>query len=124
MDLKDLLSKTVGTKEKPANPWVGVIYTILSILGIALAALPVILARRKAAKVAHERDVLLAEREDAKVKKEEADIIAEKTELEEEVARIEDKLADLTLQIAGLHNKRRDFTKAISEITEWKDLGM
>ena len=63
-----ILKQAVGSREAPASPWTGVLYVFLAILGIALAALPVILARRKAAKLAHKIDLLEEEEKQAKVK--------------------------------------------------------
>tara|TARA_Y100000310_G_scaffold330901_1_gene403456 strand:- start:14 stop:394 length:381 start_codon:yes stop_codon:yes gene_type:complete len=120
--LQALIDKAVGSKEKPASPWTGVLYVFLSILALALMALPVILARRKAAKIAHERDVLLEEKRVAEDRaqdgqwKEQADEYAVRAKLAAAEATVLDEKLD------KLHERREKFAQSLESITSWEDL--
>lgn len=120
--LDKILKAATGTKEQPASPWTGVLYVFLALLVVALAALPAILARRRAAQIAHERDVLLEEQH-------QRDVLAVAAELREE-AQVHMGKADqaglcaqaLEKELEELQEKRQAFEAAMSTITTWEDL--
>jgi hypothetical protein len=120
--LSNLVEKAVGNKEKPSSPWMGVLYVFLAFIVIGLVALPAILARRRAAKIAHERDLLLEERKQARVREKDSALEEEKKAASDAAQDAQIKIIDLENEAETLRDKRDDFIKSLSGITSWEEL--
>lgn len=122
MNLDSLIKKAVGTQEKPASPWTGVLYVFLSVVAIALAALPAILARRKAALMAHELDKLREE----KKKAENLALIGNLEDQSKEhlgnIKKIDENMAKVGKLLDAMDEKRQKFEAGLAEVTSWGDL--
>jgi hypothetical protein len=120
--LSSLVGKAVGSKEQPSSPWMGVLYVFLAFIVIGLVALPAILARRKAAKIAHERDLLLEERNQARVREKDAELEIEKSAASDAAQAAQIKIIDLEKEAETLRDKRDDFVQSLAGITSWENL--
>jgi hypothetical protein len=108
--------------EKKTSGWKVFFLVIGGIILIAAAMIPAILARRKAAKLAHERDVLLEEKKQLQLKaklegegKARKDIRDEISGKRLEATAIQKKIDDLDI-------KRKRFSDSVSAITDWGDI--
>jgi len=117
-----LLQKAVGTREQPASPWTGVLYVFLALLAVALAALPVILARRKAAKMAHKVDMLEEEKKQAELRTTDESFEAQAQHYAQEAERIKKEIAAIDEDITSSNTKKDGFAASLATITSWDDI--
>lgn len=124
MDADKIIATAVGSKYKPTTGKSTIVMVVVMLITIALAAIPAILARRKAARLAHEKDLLLEEQAQARANEKagqlNVDIIAAKRKQAEASAAIE----GLDSELAALQEKRDAFATRIGEITSWDQLSL
>tara|TARA_Y100000310_G_C20013491_1_gene504032 strand:+ start:140 stop:514 length:375 start_codon:yes stop_codon:yes gene_type:complete len=120
--VKNLLGKAVGTKEKPASPWTGALYVFLALIAVALAALPAILARRKAAKLAHQVDTLKEEKNQAELKALDENFESQAKHYVAEAARLGQEISEIDKQLEVHKDARDEFSVSLDAITDWGDL--
>ena len=122
MKLEDLLKGATGTSEKPASPWTGVLYVFLSLLAIALAALPAILARRKAAKLAHQIDKLEEEKNHAEALALDKNLEGQTREHTQKVEDLKVEIKEVDTRLNDLNKTRLSFANKLETITSWEGL--
>jgi hypothetical protein len=124
VDVGKIVKAAAGTKEKPASPWGTLVMVVIVVITVALSAIPAILARRKAARLAHERDLLLEERERSRMNEistlRDSDIAGARQRQAEATVALEEVEAEL----ASAQKTRDSFAASLQEITSWDQLSL
>ena len=115
---KEASSKT----SKKTSGWKVFFYVIGAVILIAVAVIPAILARRRAAKIAHERDTLLEEKKQLELKAKLEQEEKARGDLRVDVAAKRLEAEALQKKIEGLEVKRKKFADSVSAITDWSDI--
>lgn len=117
--LKKILGSLAEKEEgKQPSGWKAFFLIIGAIILVALVAIPIVLARRKAAKVAHERDVLLEEKEHLAATETVEPNNEKREELKADVERIDTEIATLDAKLEELGGARDKFHDDLSALLE------
>lgn len=117
--LKKILARLSDSSGDKPSGWKAFWLIIGAVILVAVVAIPVIIARRKAAKVAHERDVLIEEKQHLEVSEELESNRTEQEELKQKQEERKKAISELDAKLEELEGARKKFQQELDMLLNW-----